>query len=391
MAEGIRIRHSRRCRSRAGERCNCRPSFEASVYSRRDGAKIRRTFATEGEAKAWRHDAVGEVRRGKLKAPTRVTLREGWEAWSEGAKSGLVRTRGGDVYKPSALRGYEQAMRDRLLPDLGAARLSEIRRVDVQDLVDRLQASGLDASTIRNAIAPLRAVYRRALTRGEVAVNPTAGLELPAVRGKRDRIASPDEAARLIAALLASDRALWATAMYAGLRRGELMALRWVDVDLAGGKIRVERSWDPKAGVIAPKSASAVRTVPIAVVLRDFLVEHKQATGRDAGLVFGRSAETPFDARALTRRAGTAWKGLEPISLHECQHTFASLMIAAGVNAKALSTWMGHSSITITLDRYGHLIPGNEEEGAALLDAYLERANTAARLAQVGSDTIATV
>ena len=217
---------------------------------------------------------------------------------------------------------------------------------------------------------------------GDVALNPTAGLELPAVRGKRDRIASPDEASKLLAALRQGDRALWATAMYAGLRRGELMALRWDDVDLASGKIRVERSWDPKEGVIATKSKAAVRTVPIAAVLRDYLDEHRLRT-RTEGLVFGRSAETPFDARALARRAETAWKRLEPISLHECRHTFASLMIAAGANAKALSTWMGHSSITITLDRYGHLMPGNEEEGAALLDAYLERANTAARLAQI--------
>jgi integrase len=74
---------------------------------------------------------------------------------------------------------------------------------------------------------PLRVIYRRALARGEVAVNPCTGLELPAVRGRRDRIASPAEAAALIEALPESDRALWATALYAGLRRGELLALRW--------------------------------------------------------------------------------------------------------------------------------------------------------------------
>ncbi len=73
--------------------------------------------------------------------------------------------------------------------------------------------------------------------------------------------------------------------------------------------------------------------------------------------------------------------GLDPIGMHECRHTFASLMIAADVNAKALSTYMGHSNISITYDRYGHLMPGNESEAAALVDAYLERANTKARLA----------
>lgn len=84
----------------------------------------------------------------------------------------------------------------------------------------------------------------------------------------------------------------------------------------------------------------------------------------------------------LAERAATAWRLAEVrnrITLHECRHTFASLMIAAGVNAKALSTYMGHSSVTINYDRYGHLMPGNEDAAAALLDAYLERANTKAR------------
>jgi integrase len=75
---------------------------------------------------------------------------------------------------------------------------------------------------------------------------------------------------------------------------------------------------------------------------------------------------------------------LDPIHLHECRHTFASLTIAAGVNAKALSSYLGHASITITLDRYGHLMPESGDEAAGLLDAYLERANTKARLAAVG-------
>ena len=100
--------------------------------------------------------------------------------------------------------------------------------------------------------------------------------------------------------------------------------------------------------------------------------------------MFGRTAEHPFTSSNVGRRARTAWRGLTPITLHEGRHTYASLMIAAGVNAKALSTYIGHASITITLDRYGHLMPGNEEEAAGLLDAYLQRANTKARLAQVG-------
>ena len=96
-----------------------------------------------------------------------------------------------------------------------------------------------DASTIRNTFLPLRAIFRRAADRGEVAINPTAGLTLPAVRGRRDRIASPSEAASLVAALPDSDQGVWATALYAGLRLGELLALRGEDVNLQAGVIRV--------------------------------------------------------------------------------------------------------------------------------------------------------
>jgi integrase len=94
------------------------------------------------------------------------------------------------------------------------------------------------------------------------------------------------------------------------------------------------------------------------------------------GFVFCRQDGRPFEPIGTHARARTAWKhaDLQPVRLHECRHTYASFMIAAGVNTKALSTYMGHSTITITLDRYGHLLPGNEREAAGLLDAWLERA-----------------
>jgi integrase len=305
-------------------------------------------------------------------------LREAAQAWLAGAADGSIRTRSGDRYKPSALRGYEQALRTRILPELGPAKLSEVGRADVQALADRLLTLGLDASTIRNALMPLRAIYRRAVSRGEVALNPTTGLELPAVRGRRDRIASPEEAAALLAALPDEERALWATALYAGLRRGELMALAWEHVDLAAGVIRVERSYDPRAGAyVGPKSRAGTRKVPIASVLREHLIAHKLRFGRSDGLVFATRNGTPFDSWRVKARADRAWRAarLAPIGLHDSRHTFASLMIGAGVNAKALATYMGHASISITLDRYGHLMPGNEEEATSLLDRYLARAS----------------
>ena len=375
---GIRVRHGRSCSTNSGaDRCNCSPSYEASVYSVRDEKKVRKTFANLSEARSWRADASSALRKGTMRAPSAITLREAAAAWLEGAQDGSIRNRSGDPYKPSAIRGYEQALRTRILPDLGAAKLSEVGRADVQDLADRLLAKKLDPSTIRNALMPLRAIYRRAVARGDVAINPTTAIELPAVRGRRDRIASPTEAAALIEALTPDDRALWATAMYAGLRRGELMGLRWEDVDLKAGILRVERGYDPKSHqFITPKSRAGTRRVPIAAILREYLIAHKLRAGRSNGLVFGRTTQTPFDPWQVNGRAAKAWKAAQvaPIGMHESRHTFASLMIGAGVNAKALSTYMGHASVTITYDRYGHLMPGNETEAASLLDTYLESA-----------------
>jgi integrase len=380
VSPGIQVRHSKLCPTRSGGACKCKPTYQANVWSARDGKRLFKTFPTIAEAKAWRTEAQVALRKGTMRAGASGTLREAAEAWLEGARSGAIRNRSGHRYKPSAIRGYETSLVTRVLPELGGARLVEIRRIDLQDLADRLYADGLDASTVRNTLMPLRALFRRAVARGDVAVNPTTGLELPAVEGSRDRIASPAEAAALLAGLPERERALWATAMYAGLRRGELLALCWEDVDLAAGVVHVERSWDAKEGVVAPKSRAARRTVPIAAVLRDYLVEHKLRSGRRVGLVFGTSYTQPFTPSNVRKRANAAWAraGLEPIGLHECRHTFASLMIAAGVSAKALSAYMGHSSVTITLDRYGHLMPGNESETAALLDSYLERATTRA-------------
>jgi integrase len=377
-ATGIRQRHGNRC---TGGRCSC--PWEASVYSKADAKKLRKSFASRAEALEWQHESRPAVRKKIMRAPVAMTIEQAGEAWLEGARKGLVLTRSGDPYKPAAVRAYEAALRLRVYPAFGDERLSELTRIDLQVFVNKLTGE-IRPSTVVVTLLPLRAIYKQAMELGTVAVNPTTGLNMPAVRGGRDRIAPPDECSRLLAALAQADRALWATAMFAGLRRGELMALRIEDVDLGAGVIHVRRGWDYKEGEIATKSGKD-RRVPIAAILRDYLDEHLLGLAWKDGLVFGSTAGIPFTGTPTTDRAKKAWTAakLQAITLHECRHTFASLMIAAGVNAKALSTYMGHANIGITLDRYGHLMPGNEVEAAGLLDAYLQRADTAARLAQI--------
>ena len=391
MPTGITKRHSKGCPGRDGGRCTCKAGWEASVFSKRDGKKIRKTFAREAEARSWRADALHALARGGLRAPKPTTIREAWKAWYDGAKSGVIRSRSGDIFKPATLRSHEQAMRLRVLPEMGGARLADITRPDVERFADRLLAAGMNPSTLSGTMQPLRLIFGRALHRGELAVNPCDGIRLPAVRSRNERFASPAEAAALIAAVPEEDRAIWATAVYAGLRLGELMALRVADVDLATGVIRVERGWDYKEGAQEAKTRrSTRRRVPIAGVLREFLLDHLARSGRSGSdLIFGRTARRPLDPSTIQNRADKAWEAtnarerraadeegreaelLERITPHPCRHTFANFMIAAGVNAKALQTFLGHASITETYDRYGHLMPGSEAEAAELLDGYL--------------------
>lgn len=142
--------------------------------------------------------------------------------------------------------------------------------------------------------------------------------------------------------------------------------------------IRVERGWNHGSKqFIAPKSKAAYRVVPVTERLSVVLSNHREALGASGLLLPALRGElsNPMGHSALVKRLKKRWQaeGLEPLRLHEGRHTFASLLIAAGANAKAITTYMGHSSIQVTFDRYGHLMPGSEAEVAGLLDSYLER------------------
>ena len=132
--------------------------------------------------------------------------------------------------------------------------------------------------------------------------------------------------------------------------------------------------------------------MPILALLRDHLDAHKIATGRTGSdLVFGRSAADAFVASTVGDRADRAWGAarLDRITLHECWHTFASLLIDAGVNAKAIQTFLGHATFEMTFDQYGHLIPGSRDQARELVDGYLDAAAREARLEAASADVFA--
>jgi integrase len=245
--------------------------------------------------------------------------------------------------------------------------------------------------SVSNVLNPVQAFFSWSVAREELSANPSERIRLPVAEDKRPkRIATAAEAAALLAVLPVQIKPVWATAFYAGLRRGELQALRACDIDLGASLVRVERGWDQHEGVIGPKSHTSRRSVPLLGLLRDHLDEHLLRSSRKGeDLVFGRTASDAFTASTIDIGAKRAWSAankaeqesaeeegrepqlLAPLTLHECRHTFASLMIASGANVKAIQTCMGHSKISTTLDTYGHMLPGSHDEVRARMDAYL--------------------
>jgi integrase len=327
------------------------------------------------EARSWRVDAQARLQAGTLSAATGPTVAEAAAEFIVGMKAGNVRQKGGHVYKPSTIRGYERDLNGFALPELGPKRLSRLQRPELQRWVDGMTTPERSPSTVRNIVAALRALIGFGELRGWVHVNPCKGLRLPAGEQARERIATPTEAAALITAMRPKDQASLGLAVYAGLRLGELLALDVSAVDLEGGWIHVRRSWDPGAKQFVPPKS---RKVPIIDKLAKLLANHFVLLDHPSdGLLFpsAKNAEWPTDPAILRRRICKRWDdaGLDRLGFHEGRHTFASIGIAAGLNAKTLSTYLGHATITITLDRYGHLMPGSEVEARTMLDAYLDR------------------
>jgi integrase len=320
--------------------------------------------------------ATGAVRRGELRSSKRQTFAEAAESWLEGAKSGEILNRDRRVYKPSVIRGYEQALRDYLLPVLGRRRLADITRRDLQTLADNLRGRGLSPSTVRNAFLPARAIYRRAIRDGDVSVNPTTDLELEPVTGRREVETDVEEVLGFLEVLPDDLRALHATAFFGGLRRGELRGLRWEDVDLANGVIHVRRGWDDKDGAIDPKTRKGTRDAPIIPRLRETLVEHKLRSNwsGDEDLVFPSGRGNPFTSSNVGKRVRRIAKenGVRYFSLHPARHVYISFMHEAGFSLERIGDYVGHSSAYMT-DQYRHLQRDHLAEAAKRFEDHLAR------------------
>lgn len=390
LPTGIRERHARSCASRNGSKCNCEPSYEASVYdgreSRRLGRviKIRKTFTGRGAlaaAKNWRRDANPLVARGEIAFEPKQRLEDAVTEWLGKCERGEVRSRRRTPYAASSLRDYRSDLDRFVLPYIGHLAVNDVTRSDVQTIIERMNGEGFAGQTVRNAIVALQAFYRWK----KPPIDPTINLELPEPGGRRERAASPVEAERLVAALTGTDaHDVYTAAFYSGLRRGELQALRVEDV--LEDRIRVSRAWDQVEGEKAPKSKAGVRDVPLIEPLRTIIKQRCDCRPGTA-FVFG-SDLSPFSPATIREQALKAWAGavvgefllgrnakLDPIGLHEARHSFSTWLDHAGISEARADRYMGHANPSVSA-RYRHQLEGQLAEDAGRLESYLTGATS---------------
>jgi integrase len=291
--------------------------------------------------------------------------------------------------RPSTYASYERNLTRHVVPTLGPIELQRLTPAQVNALYRRLLTSGrlgrgragLAPKTVKNIHAALHPALRDAMRWGYVVRNVADAADPPKGKAPEMQVWSPEQL-RIFLVYVRTDRlfAAWMLFATTGMRRGEVAGLRWVDVDLAAGRVTPRKprvQVDYKVHVSEPKTAKGKRSIALDPMTVAAIREHRarQAEERllvgplwqDTGLVF-----TWGDGRELHPERFTRWfyrltreAGLPKIRLHDVRHSYATAALVAGVPAKVVSERLGHANIAITMDTYSHVLPGMDERAAA--------------------------
>lgn len=377
-----------------------------SITYRGDGAwYVRVSLGTDGQGKQVR---LGKVVRGTKRDADRCMtdlikrkddgvpvaysnqrLGEWFNEWLTTWRNNISERTRGD---------YERVFKRYVPKELLSRKISRLSPKDIQDLVNELSARGLSPRTVRMLHGGIRTCLNTALRLGKVQRNVATLVDLPAKGHLEMRCFTTEEAQRFLAAAEAervaheaaeSDQAcfaaLFVVLLLTGIRPGEALALRWSDID--GGYLRVQRAATVGAGnrkLIASTKTGRSRVIPIGDRVLRALQQHRvrQAKWRlkigdlykDQGVIFANEFGGLLDAqnivnrhfKPLLRRAG-----LPAIRLYDLRHSHATLLMPAGEHPKVVQERLGHSTITLTLDTYTHVVPGMQELASSRLETLL--------------------
>ena len=339
---------------------------QAWLVDYRDAAGTRRAkqFSRKKDAEAWSTQAAWQVSQGTHTPDSvSITFKKAAEQWVErGRRDGL---------EPTTIAAYDQHVRLHLVPLCGEVKLSQLTTPIIEGYRDQLVDTLSRPMAIR-VLRSLTSIIAEAQRRGQVAQNVAQAVRVK--RMSRQRVKAPIPPKSTLKALLAAAQAstdrqaapLAMLAVFAGLRASELRGLSWRQLDLKVAVVTVDQRADAKGEIGAPKSQASRRTVPLPASTVRALKEWKLACRKsDLDLVFPSLAGKVMSHRFMSLNvlgAVLVVAGAGDITMHHLRHAAASLWIEQRVEPKRVQTWLGHHSIQVTFDTYGHLFEAVERE-----------------------------
>jgi integrase len=290
-----------------------------------------------------------------------------------------------DTVRATTFERYEQIARLHICPELGPLKLKAVTPAHIRGLYRNKLSSGSSPRTVQYIHVTLHKALKQAVLDGLIPQNAAEAVKPPQVRREEMRPLTPEQVKVLLEAAR-GDRleALYLLAVTTGLRQGELLGLKWEDVDLEASKLQVCRTLATAKGgpaLTAPKTSKSRRSVSLTRSSVDALKSHLKrqleeinragSLWQENGLIFASEEGQPLKRRNVTNckfRSLRKRAGLAAIRFHDLRHTCATLLLGRNVNPKIVSEMLGHASIAITLDTYSHVLPNMQNEAAKAME-----------------------
>jgi integrase len=369
-----------------------RANGEGSIYRRADGRWTAACYVLRPDGRRVRRAVYGKTRKdvadqlAVLITKTKAGLPLAVESWTlERFAEHWLKDVVGPRLRPSTLSSYRETLRLHILPPLGRMNLRSLTPTHVRTLLANKAAAGLGRRSVQIIHSTLRTMLSDAMREELIERNVATVVRPPSAQQVEVQPWSTVEASRFLAAS-ADHRlhALFAVGVALGLRKGELLALRWDDVDLEGGVVHVRQNVQrlPEIGLVfgPPKSNKSRRTIPLPAASAKVLRTHRANQAAEAlalgpawgesGLVFTSAVGTVIEPRNLNRFFDEliAKAGVRRIRFHDLRHTCASLLLAQHVPARIVMEILGHSQLAMTTDLYSHVMPTALREAADAMD-----------------------
>ncbi|MEX5709277.1 site-specific integrase [Parafrankia sp. FMc6] len=347
-----------------------------------DGKRRRRAVygRTEKEAREKMRDLRKAADNGQDLAAKAQTVAEWMTYWLDEIKKH-------DQTRPSTLTRYRYAVDGHIVPVLGKIRLDKLRPADVRRL-HAARRDQMEPASLAKIHAVLRAALGDAVRLELVSRNVAQAVRPPSLAGSGQRPTLTSDGARRFLAVAADDRleGLFVLALTMGLRRGELLGLRWSDVDLGAKSLHVQRSVQRVDGalcLVQPKTRGSRRPLPVPVLALDALRRQRDRQDKERidagkhwqenGLVFASTLGTLMEPRNVTRRVGQlrGRADLPWLRLHDLRHACATFLLAAGIEPRTVMEILGHTTSRMTMERYGHALPERLQAAAEAMDSFL--------------------